>query len=90
MTPIAPTDAALGLAAGLVLGAFYFALLGWTVRLHVARSSALGIISLTVLRLAAAVSAFWAIAQLGGVPLLLALLGFVFARIAVQRWMGAV
>ncbi len=89
MNPISPTDAALGLAAGLALGALYFALLRWTVRLHVAQASAMGIMALYFVRVALALWAFWAIAQRGAIPLLAALLGFLIARMAAQRWMGA-
>lgn len=80
-------EAVLYLTAGLALGAVYFVLLIRTVRLCTAEPSASRIIPLSVIRLAVAVTAFWVIAQQGAVALLLALLGFLIARTAAQRWM---
>lgn len=85
MSWISPADAASYLAAGMALGATYFYLLARTVGLHASQAAATRIISLYLLRLAAAVSAFWVIAQQGAAPILLALLGFLIARIAAQR-----
>jgi hypothetical protein len=45
---------------------------------------------LHVLRLGAALAAFWALAQLGAWPLLTGLLGFLIARFVAQRMVGAV
>ena len=89
MSWISPADSALYLAAGLALGALYFALLFRTVRLHASQASAAQVIPLYVIRLAAALAAFWVIAQQGALSLLLALLGFLIARAASQRWIGA-
>jgi F1F0 ATPase subunit 2 len=87
MSWLSPTDVALYLTAGGALGAAYFALLLWTVRLHASQAAAIRVIPLYIMRFAAAVSAFWMIAQQGAFPLLLALLGFLIVRIAAQRWM---
>jgi F1F0 ATPase subunit 2 len=89
MSWISPTDVALYLTAGVALGAAYFVLLLRTVRLHASQAAAIRIIPLYFVRFAAAVSAFWIIAQQGAFPLLLALLGFLIARIVIQHWMGS-
>ena len=89
MSWLSPTDVALYLTAGAVLGAVYFVLLLRAVRLHASQATAISIIPLYIMRFAAAVSAFWIIAQQGALPLLLALLGFLIARLVVQRWMGS-
>jgi len=81
------TEVVLFLAAGALLGAIYFGLLGWTVRLHAAQAPAARVIPLYLVRLAVAVGAFWLIAQHGALPLLLALLGFVISRMATQHWL---
>ena len=81
------TDVVLYLTAGAILGAFYFGLLLWTIRLHASQTTVIHIIPLYFVRLAAAVFAFWIIAQQGALPLLLALLGFLISRTATQRWM---
>jgi F1F0 ATPase subunit 2 len=78
----------LSLAAGAGLGAVYFAILAQTVRLHVAGASASRIVPLYVLRIGAAVAAFWVIAQYGAMPLLLSLAGFVLARAGARAWTG--
>lgn len=85
MTWTDPTDIALYLAAGGAVGTVYFISLLWTVRLHASQAAASRIIPLYLLRLAIAVLAFWLIAQQGALPLLLALLGFLLARVVVQR-----
>lgn len=90
MSWIGPAEIALYLVAGLALGAMYFALLLRTVRLHASQSSAIEIIPLYVVRLGAAASVFWAIAQQGALPLLLALLGFLIARAVSEHWISAV
>lgn len=72
--------------AGAALGALYFVLLLRSVRLHAAQTAALRVAPLHFLRLAAAVSGFWLIAQRGALPLLFALLGFLLARFAVRHW----
>lgn len=89
MSWISPTDVVLYLAAGAALGAAYFVLLLRTVRLHASQAAAIRIVPLYFMRLAAAVSAFWIIAQQGALPLLLALLGFLIARFVIQRWMAS-
>ena len=77
------------LAVGLVLGAMYFLLLLRAVRLLVSQAAATRTVPLHMARLAGAVAVFWVIAQQGAVPLLSALLGFLIARVVVQRWAGS-
>lgn len=89
MSWISPTDAVLYLTAGAALGAGYFILLLQTVRLHASQAAAIRVIPLYFVRFAAVVSAFWIIAQQGALPLLLTLLGFLIARLVIQRWMGS-
>ncbi|MDH3791017.1 MAG: hypothetical protein OEU25_13425 [Rhodospirillales bacterium] len=89
MSFIGPTEAALYLTAGMVLGAVYFALLLRTVRLHASQAAAIRFMPLYFLRFAAGISGFWLIAQQGAGPLLLALLGFLIARMAFQRRIGS-
>ncbi len=88
MSSISPVEIALYLLAGAALGGIYFFLLLRTVRLYTAEAKAALVVPLYLLRLAAAGAAFWFIAQQGALPLLLALAGFLLARIAVQRWVG--
>ena len=83
-----PIDVALYLTAGAALGAVYFVLLLRTVRLHASQGAAIRVMPLYIMRFAAAVSAFWIIAQQGALALLLALLGFLIARLVIQRWKG--
>ena len=85
MSLIGLTEASLYLAAGIVLGAIYLALLLRTVRLQASLAAAVRFIPLHFLRFALGVSGFWLVAQQGAGPLLLVLLGFLIARIAVQR-----
>jgi F1F0 ATPase subunit 2 len=88
MSPISPAEIALYLLAGAALGGAYFFLLLRMVQACTAGAKMNLVVPLYLLRLAAAGAAFWFIAQQGAVPLLLALAGFVLARIAVQRWVG--
>ena len=83
--PIAPLDIALYLAAGGALGAVYFLMLLWTVRLHAANAAASHIVPLYIGRLVLAIAAFWLVAQQGPLPLLLTLAGFLIARWVAQR-----
>jgi len=76
---------ALYLLAGGALGGAYFALLFRAVGLHAARAPAGRVVPLHLARLAAVGAVFWAVAQHGALPLLLALAGFVAARLLVQR-----
>ena len=89
MSWIIPADVVLYLTAGAALGAAYFVLLLRTVRLHASQAAAIRIIPLYIMRFAATVSAFWIIAQQGALPLLLTLLGFLIARLVIQRWVGS-
>lgn len=84
------TEAALFVALGAALGLAYFVLLLQTVRLHASQSPPLRVVPLHIVRYAAAVATFWIIAQQGAVPLLLALSGFLVARISVQCRIGSV
>lgn len=86
MTGMSSTDTALYLLAGVVLGTMYFVLLFQTVRLHASRAPAIFIVPFYFLRLGAAVSALWFIAQQGAFPLLVSFLGFLIARIIAQFW----
>lgn len=72
--------------AGAVLGVAYFLLLARTVHLHASQGASGLVIPLYFGRLAAAVVAFWLIAQQGALPLLSALAGFMIARFGVQHW----
>ena len=83
-------DLALYLIVGAILGSFYFGVLLWTVRLHTLQAAASRVIPLYLVRLAAAGVAFWVVAQQGALPLLITLLGFLIARIAMQRWLKLV
>ena len=89
MSWLSPIDVALYLTAGAALGAIYFVLLLRAVRLHASQAAGICIVPLYLVRFAAAVSAFWIIAQQGALPLLLTLLGFLIARLVIQRWMGS-
>jgi F1F0 ATPase subunit 2 len=89
MKPVDMAVLALYPAAGIVLGALYFVLVHRTARLHAAAGSAGRIVALYALRLALAVIVFWAIAQQGALPLLLALAGFIVARMLVMRRIAA-
>lgn len=88
MTLIDLKEAVLYLTAGAAIGTAYFVLLLRAVRTHAGQVTTIRIIPLYLLRLALAGSAFWVIAQQGAAPLVLALLGFVLARTAVQRRIG--
>jgi F1F0 ATPase subunit 2 len=84
-----PIDVALFLAAGAALGALYFILVYRTARLHAAAAPLTPIVALYLVRLGLAAAAFWLIAQQGAIPLLLALAGFIAARMVVLRCAGA-
>jgi F1F0 ATPase subunit 2 len=86
MNWIGSVDVAVYLTAGAGLGAVYFAVLLRTVRLHASQAATVRTIPLYLTRVAVAAVVFWAIAQQGAVPLLLALLGFLIARTATQYW----
>lgn len=85
MSPFDPFIIVIFLPAGAALGAAYFALL----RLSLPGSEGAGIaavfLPLLLARVALAVGVFWIIAQQGALPLLIALLGFLLARIAAKR-----
>jgi hypothetical protein len=85
MTAIDTVQSLLYLTAGGVLGLVYFLLLHATLRLHTRRSDASILVILYVGRVGGAILAFWAVAQAGALPLLLALAGFLAARLAVSR-----
>ena len=94
-------DLAFYLALGAALGAGYFALLRRAVRLYAGRGTAQGtalgtaegtvegtavrFLAFYVLRFAGAGLVFYLVVQQGALPLLMALLGFLLARIVAQR-----
>jgi len=82
-------SAAFFVVAGLVVGAVHFVLLHRAVRLHAGNGGIARIAPLHLLRGGLSVAAFWIVAQQGAVPLLAALLGFLIARVLVQRRLGA-
>lgn len=81
-------ELAAGLAGGLVLGGLYFALLFRSVRLHVAETAIRRVVPFHFARIVLAVGFFWAMAQLGALPLLTALAGFLLARVVLQHRLG--
>ena len=85
MNAIGASEIVLYLAIGGALGAAYFMLLRYTLRLHAAGAGGGLLVSLYAGRIGAAAAAFWAIAQAGGLPLLLALADFLVARFAVAH-----
>ncbi len=85
MSSISALEVALYLLAGAALGAAYFLMLLRTVRAHTAQAGLALVVPFYLLRIAAAAAAFWFIAQQGALPLLLALFGFLLARVAVQH-----
>lgn len=89
MTGLGSAALILYLLAGASLGLVYFAILQWTVRLFAGGAGGSLVVPLYAVRIAAAVLVFWLVAQQGALPLLLVLLGFLIARIAVQRWSKA-
>lgn len=85
-----PLYGVLYLVAGAALGAVYFGLLAWTVRLLTTQTVLVRVAPLYLARIALATAAFWFIAQHGATALLLALAGFLIARFPVQRWCGTI
>lgn len=73
--------------AGSLLAGFYFLLLRQSLRLQDAKLRAGNMAFFFLLRFLLGAGGFWLIAQQGAGPLLAALLGFLTARIAAQRWM---
>lgn len=83
-----PTSA-LAFAAGLLLGAFFFGGLWWTVRKGVsAKRPALMFLGSLLLRTAATVAGFYVVGGGHWQRLLACLLGFVIARFIVTRLAG--
>lgn len=76
---------ALALLSGLAGGVAYFLLLARTTRLHLAGAPLTRLLVLFAARTMTALALFWTAAQFGAMALLLALAGFLLARIAVQR-----
>ncbi len=89
MSLISPIYSVAFVAAGAALGMFYFYVMYRTVRLHVVQASASRIVPLYLFRGGVALIVFFGIAQWGALPLILALLGFLFARLVVRRRMGS-
>ena len=71
--------------AGLILGLVHFLGLRISTHLFLKDGANWQAIGLHLLRVAATVAAFSLIAQAGALPLLATFVGFLFARIAVQR-----
>ncbi len=65
---------------GALIGAAYFAALGWNVRLYAGHESGWNSLLLHVSRLAVAVAAFTLCARQGGAPLLASFAGFLAIR----------
>ena len=75
------------LAAGLLLGAFFFGGLWWTVRRGIsARNPALWFSLSLLLRMSIALAGFYIVSANSWQNLLLGLLGFIIARAAVTRF----
>lgn len=72
-------------AVGGIVGFIYFVLLLGLVRLQTTGATLIYLAGLHVFRILLAVTAFWFIAQHGALALLAALLGFMLARLVVQR-----
>jgi F1F0 ATPase subunit 2 len=73
------------LLAGAALGAVYFALLRLSLPNAGASSVATTFVPLFLARFALAAGVFWVIAQHGAAPLLIALAGFLLARVVAKR-----
>ena len=80
---------ALVLAAGLILGAFFFGGLWWTVRMGVAsKRPVLWFLGSLLLRTAIVVAGFYLVSDAQWQRLLICLLGFAVARFLVMRVAG--
>jgi F1F0 ATPase subunit 2 len=80
---------ALALAAGALLGAFFFGGLWWTVRRGVASERpALWFFGSLVLRTSVTLAAFYFVSQGHWSRLGACLLGFVIARVVVAKWLA--
>jgi hypothetical protein len=88
VSALTSTDLLIFVAIGAALGLAYFYSLARTVALltHAHPSRVVG---WYVFRAGAAVSVFWLVARQGALPLLLALGGFLGARLVVQLWIGS-
>jgi F1F0 ATPase subunit 2 len=80
-----PALAAVGLAAGLVLGAVHFLSLHRVTRIYTAGGAVLTALALQLARFGLLVAGLAALAQLGAVPLLAGALGILAARAWVLR-----
>ncbi len=89
MTTISTLAIVLSLASGFIVGLAYFGLLYRTVQMHVGHGSAFSIVGLYVLRLGLVGLVFWLLAQHGALSLLIGFGGFLMARFAVRRFVGA-
>ena len=76
-----------GLLGGMAIGAAYFSLLYYAVRLMAQAEAGppVRIVPLHVLRFGIAVAGFWGLAHFGAIPLLAGLAGFLLARFLVQH-----
>jgi F1F0 ATPase subunit 2 len=75
--------------AGLIVGAVHYGGLWWNVRLFAAGGSVLKALAVQVVRLALIAAALIALVSFGAMPLLVATLGVISARIVAVRWLGA-
>ena len=75
----------ISLVVGLALGAAFFYMLYRSVRIEKQGGSIKRMISLLVLRWGLALLVFWLMAQVGVLPLLLTLAGFLVARFGATR-----
>jgi hypothetical protein len=73
------------LFSGLAGGIAYFLFLARTTRLHLTGAPLTRLLPLFAARAAIAIALFWTAAQFGAMALLLALAGFLLARVAVQH-----
>ena len=81
-----PLSLAFALAAGILLGAMFYGGLWWTVRRGVSsKRVALWFLGSLLLRIGVALAGFYFVAGGNWERLLLCLLGFVMARVAVTR-----
>lgn len=85
MTMPEATTLAVAFAGGVALGIIHFTLLYRAARLHGARAPAVRLVALHGLRAAITVAGFLGLVQLGAVPLLVGLCGFLGVRIGAIR-----
>lgn len=89
MTPDTIIQITIGLLAGALLGAGYFALLHHSVRQFETAASAGRIVGMALLRIAIAAVVFLGLVQLGAWALVAGLAGFLITRMLARRWVEA-